>query len=287
MFESYKQCVNRALSGLGWGNAEDWIKYAVTASAVLFVLSIALAKGVWLLVFSAFSLLPLAAVYAVPLYFWESKQKAIEEELPQALYRAASNPFIPLEELVEDLAEGSSPLAKEFSRAARQVKNHVPVDQALENMAKASDSQLLKRALGLLLQGYRTGADMSDALRETAEEISGVAEVLREQAAATTIEKYTLLLAGGVIVPLVLGALISMVSSLDFTGLSELGFSSTEGVFENALLGTQLYIVEYAVLASLFVALQENSREKAFVYAAVLVPLSIALFMLAKAMAFA
>ena len=100
----------------------------------------------------------------------------------------------------------------------------------------------------------------------------------------STVEKYTLLLAGGIIVPLVLGALVAMVGSLNFTGLSELGFGSggSEQILANALAGSQIYIIEYAILASVFVAYQENSIEKSIIYMVVLVPLSFALFMLAK-----
>ncbi len=282
MIKEYRKQMRFALTGLGWGEESEWLKYAAIASGVFFLVSVLLTTGIWVLIFGTLSFLPLIGSYVLPVYFWASRQRKIDEELPQALYRAASNPFIPLEDLVEDLANGNTPLTQEFSKVARQVKNEIPVDQALEGLAKSNNSKLLKRAVSLLLQGYRTGADMSQALRETAEEISGIAEVMREQAASTTIEKYTLLLAGGVIVPIVLGSLISLVGSLDFAGLSELGFVSTKGLFENALLGSQIYIAEYAVLASIFVAYQENSPEKAVVYITVLVPLSMALFLLAK-----
>ncbi|MFC2174402.1 type II secretion system F family protein [archaeon] len=273
--------VQKAMTGLGWGDARQWLGRAMWAGAAVLVLGVALHE--WLV--CTISLLPLAAMYAVPTYFWARKQRLMEEELPQALYRAASSTIRPMEELVGELAEGGTPLAGEFAKANRQVANGVAVDDALEAMVECNDSQLLKRAIGLVLQGYRTGADMGDSLRETAEEISGAAEVVREQAATTAIEKYTLLLAGGVIVPLVLGALVSMVSTLNFTGLAEIGFGPADpkAMLASALLGSQIYILEYAVIASVFVAYQENNIEKAFVYAAVLVPLSMALFLAAKA----
>ncbi|MCK4327723.1 MAG: type II secretion system F family protein [Candidatus Diapherotrites archaeon] len=276
--------LQKAARGLGWGDAGELVRHAAWASGGIFV-AVFLAGGG---LFCGLALLPLAAAYAVPTYFWARRQGLIEEELPQALYRAASNTLMPIEALVEELSEGDSPLAREFGKAHMQVANGVPVDEALEAMIDSNDSRLLKRAVGLVLQGYRTGANMGDALRETAEEISGVAEVVREQAATTAIEKYTLLLAGGVIVPLILGALVSMVGSLDFVGLADMGLGPANPgeMLASALLGSQFYIVEYAVLASLFVAYQENSTEKAIVYIAVLVPLSMALFMLARAVMF-
>ena len=242
--------LDTSMGGLGWGSAGQLVKCAALAGVGMFAAILFSGGGL----LCGLGLLPLAAAYAVPNYFWARRQAAIEEELPQALYRAASNTFVPLEAMVEELSEGGSPLAQEFGKAHMQVSNGVAVDEALEAMAECNSSRLLKRAIGLVLQGYRTGADMGDALRETAEEISGIAEVVREQAATTAIEKYTLLLAGGAIVPLVLGSLVSMVMSMDFAGLGQMGLGpeNPAAMLESALLGSQAYIAEYAVIASLF-----------------------------------
>ena len=92
-----------------------------------------------------------------------------------------------------------------------------------------------------------------------------------------------MLLAGGIIVPAVLGIVVSMVSSMDFAGLAELGMgispSLREAIIKNAILGNQIYIVEYSIIASVFVAYQEGEVEKALVYASILVPLGIAIFL--------
>jgi len=276
--------MERALNGLGWGKAGDWVVYSVFVSMVLFIVDILFARGVWLAVFGVLSFMPIVAAYVFPNYFWARKQRKIGAELPQALYRAASNATAPLEELVGELSQGQGELPKEFRKVAMQLRNGIPIGPALEEMAASNDSRVLKRAASLLLQSYRTGADMGSALKETAEEISDIAVVVRAQGASTIIEKYTLLLAGGAIVPLVLGTLTAMVSSLDFTGLAELGFGSGSNgaLLANAVLGSQVYIIEYALLASIFVAYQEGTIEKAAIYAVVLVPLSVALFTIAS-----
>jgi hypothetical protein len=281
----YLRGMQRALDGMGWGNAGEWMKWAIAASGGALMLTVLFCRGEWALVFGVLSLLPVVAAYVVPSYFWASRQRQLEEELAQALHRAASNAFLPADALLAELSAGDTVLAREFRKASMQVRNGVPVDDALEEMAASNDSRMLSMALGLLVQCYRTGADMALAFRETADEISGLASVMRQQAINTTIEKYTLLLAGGVIVPLVLGALGAMVGSLSFAGLAELGFGAADqnALLANALLGSEIYIAEYAVIASVFVAYQESSLEKAVVYMAVLVPLSLALFMLARA----
>ena len=284
MLDDFKNKMQRSLDGLGWGEVNDWLRYSAGVSMGSLVLVSVLGTGDWTIIFGVLSFLPLIGAYVTPAYFWAAKQRKMECDLPQALYRAASNAFMPIEELIAELSEGDSELAGEFRKANMQIKNGISVEDALSTMASSNDSRLLTRTIDLLLQCYRTGADMAKAFKETAEEISGIATVMREQAVNSTVEKYTLLLAGGIIVPLVLGALVAMVGSLNFTGLSELGFGSggSEQILANALAGSQIYIIEYAILASVFVAYQENSIEKSIVYMVVLVPLSFALFMLAK-----
>ena len=91
-------------------------------------------------------------------------------------------------------------------------------------------------------------------------------------------QKYTLLIAGALIVPMVLGLVTKTVSGLNFGTLAELelGMPAAERI---ALLGAatfagQVYIAEYVVIASVFVAFFESDMKKAAVYAAILLPLS-------------
>ncbi len=284
MLEKISVRLGRALDGLGWGDSREWVLRPAIASALMFLLALSLAKGVWLLALCLAALLPIAGAYSIPAYLWAKRQRSIEAGLPQALYAAASRPFAPLEEIVRELSHGKGAMQQEFAKASMQVRNGIAIDTALEGMAAANDSALLKRAIGLLLQSYHTGADMGEALKETAEEISSMAEAVQARAASAAIEKYTLLLAGGIIVPIVLGTLSSMTSSLGLSGLAVLGFGSASGkeLLSSAVAGSQLYIAEYALIASVFVAYQEGAIENSLLYAAVLVPASMALFMLAS-----
>ena len=66
---------------------------------------------------------------------------------------------------------------------------------------------------------------------------------------------------------------------MNFSFISELGLGASElerkQLFDASILANYLYIFEYALLASVFAAWQENNSSKAIIYAIILVPLSL------------
>ena len=100
------------------------------------------------------------------------------------------------------------------------------------------------------------------------------------------IEKYTLLLASGIIVPLVLGLIVGLVQGMDFSGIEEFGIgtnvSQRKELLGTALIAIQAYIAEYSIIASVFVSNQEGNIKKAIIYALILLPLSLIVFSAAK-----
>jgi len=217
-------------------------------------------------------------------YRAEKKNREIEENLVGALYQASSlASYTNFENIIKALAESEGSLGFEFRKVYNEIKAGESADTALEKMAKRNSSPILKRAAGILASGYRTGMDLSSSLREVAEDAEKVLEIERENRASITVEKYTMLFAGGVIVPLILGTMISLSSSLDLSSLSEFGFgNSSKEIISNAALGNQIYIIIYSFMASLFAAYQEKRMGNAVVYLLVLLPCSVLLFNLAQ-----
>jgi pilus assembly protein TadC len=213
------------------------------------------------------------------------RERQIDEELNDALYQAAALcAFEPMERVVSELARGHGPLSREFATADKEIRGGAAPDRALSRLASHTRSAVLKRAVGFLILAYRTGADISGALQEIAEDAAETADAVRQRAAVLTVQKLTML-AGAFILPVVLGIAYTLASGLDTGSLSELGLGGTGPAPLAAILaGDHVYLAAYSVIASVAVAMQEGSREKALVYAAVLLPASQLLFLLVRSL---
>ncbi len=227
--------------------------------------------------------LPPTYLYLNPRYKEKKRSREMEKELIPSLYYASSVAhYSDTHEVMRKLSKGKDSLSREFRRAHLDVKNGSSVKKSLESMKERINSDLVKRAISMMIMGHETGADLSSALEEIAEEASQAAEINRERRVSSTIEKYTLLLAGGIIVPILLGSLTSVINSLELGPIITIGLGLPEAVKEsvknNTLIGNQVYICLYSITASLFVAYQEKEIEKALLYIAILLPLSLLLF---------
>ncbi len=209
----------------------------------------------------------------------------IELFLPDALYQMSSFPAgSPIEQSLASVSSSDYPwLSDEFALTLKQINAGAPVPEAFDGLWRRCNSSLVRRACVLLSQGYSTGFDMSIALREVADDIYEVRSIYRESQASLSIEKYTLILAGAFFVPAILGILLGMVSSLDFSGLVEIGFGMDSAVkkevLENAVLGTHIYLALYSIIASFFLALQEGNIRKGVLYSALMLPCALFVFL--------
>ena len=217
-------------------------------------------------------------------YKGRKRNAEIDRFLVDALYQASSlSSFTSIEEIFKTLAEaGYGALSQEFGKVYNGIKTGASVEDAIGRMAERNSSIALKRALNLFILGYKTGANISDALKEVADDAAETLSIIRERAAAMTLEKYTLLLAAAIIVPFFLGAMISLIHGLDLGSLAEFGLGldieTKNLILANTILGNNSYIAIYALMASVFVGYQENKIENALVYLCIMLPCSLFLF---------
>ena len=234
------------------------------------------------------SLAPTTIGFFYITYLVESRKKRIEKELPDLLLMASSLPErTGIEKLITFMATKSDgPLSKEFVIVKEKINMGTPITEALISLKKRNGSLSLNRSIDLLINSLESGAEMSAVFRETAEDFLQTNSIIRERSANSTIEKYTLLLAGGVLVPLILGKIAGMISEFNFSGMPELGIGMSElvreKIVEASLLGNVIYIAEYALIASAFIAFQEGQQQKAILYAIFLLPLSLGIYFFGK-----
>lgn len=229
--------------------------------------------------------LPLLMLFLYGEYAREKRRAEIEYYLPSALYQLAFYPpSTPIEQTISSLGRSDfGALGEEFALASRHVDAGHSVPRALEMLKKRNSSLLLDRACDLLALHYRSGSiESGETFKDVAEDVSSLQEIVRETTASLSLQKYTLLIGGSVLVPVVLALLFNVTSSLQEGFSNELlGLASSAGLQKTVMQSTQLYLGVFALVSSVFIASLEEKPSKALVYFAFMAPLSIALFNLA------
>ena len=227
--------------------------------------------------------------YAFLEYLEGKRVGEMENALPDALFHAASLQKIARQEqIIEAIASsGYGPLSEEFAAAGRQIKSGISMSLALSDISARSSSRLLERVNSLLLHGYKSGGEIRRALRDMAENIFSSLSLERERAAMLSMQKATILIGGAILVPLILGSVVSMVSSIDFE--ENPIFEGNGGIpvaKGDLILANQLYLAAYSLLSSLMVGQMEGKRSRFLPYFIFMCLSSLLLFSFAANAAF-
>jgi len=278
-------------------NGSSWNSFLAQGIAAGFGLSIALTaigavQGIKVLyiTFLAFACfpLPMCLLWLGHLYLFELSKRKKESMVPDCLLQASTFPKgTELTKILSYLSgDDFGALGKEFGAAESAIRKGATIKSALQEMSRRNKSGPISRAVSLLLLGHETGADMGSFLREAASDLLETNSILMERNATLVVEKATLLFAGGLIVPAVLGLIASLISGFSLDAFESLGFGSPAPeraeLLSTVLLASKIYIGEYAIIASLFIANQEGNQKKALVYAAFLLPCSLATYFIAS-----
>jgi len=234
------------------------------------------------IIFAFISFLIPVLIYLYLSYKIEKRTIKMEHSLPDLLFQAASfQKGAGTEEPIRQMSKYDyGPLSKEYSIVYRQIKAGLSIETALTNMYERNTSPLIERANKMLIYGFQTGADMYQALRETAEDMFSLFSLIRERRAVLSLQKYTILIGGAILVPVILGIVLQVVGGLDLSVIMDyLGQKvDTEAMFETSSIVIPIYLIIYSLLSSYMIADQEGEPKKAIVYFMFMAIISFVLF---------
>ncbi|MEM3399975.1 MAG: type II secretion system F family protein [Candidatus Micrarchaeia archaeon] len=265
---------------LGIKDPKNFFIMLFLVSSLLFIVSISFN----ILGFLGDAALPIYfLILMVPLLFYlllqnfrEMREREIEHNLPSALYHAASFPRgVAFEKIIDSLAQSDyGTLSEEFARVSAAVHAGSSVESALKKMGERYSSALLKNAVGLIARFYLVGSDMCVVLKESADEVQELFALTREQASMLSTQKYTILLASSVLLPLIMGLMLSIAS--------EIGFEKMHEAVRAGSFAAVSYILAFSLLAGFVVAHQEGNTRKFIVYFLAIVPIALSVFILSQ-----
>jgi Flp pilus assembly protein TadB len=230
--------------------------------------------------------IPFAALFCLAIapilqqiYRTQSQAAQMEKMLPGALFEVSYlQQTTSAEKWLEKIAEGNyGALSGIFAQCSRKVAAGAALPAVLADLAANSDSALLSRSAILISHAYSSGSHMHRALMETAQDILSTFSLISEREAALSMQKYTILFGGGVLVPIILGLVHGMASALG-------KFPGAQGGSTSAAmpLATSGYLLIYSLLASIAVGHSEGQRGNWPIYLAILAPLTLLLYHLSS-----
>lgn len=219
---------------------------------------------------------------------FEKRKREKESMLADLLLQASI--FCDESSLLETLNKIASQdfglISRDLTRTLGEIKKGASIEEALCHIKETNKSNYYSRVIDLFLQGYKSGNDISSTLKETAEDILESQAIIKERQAVMLVTKYTLIFSSAFIVPGILGLIIGLVSGLNFSGISNISFGMNpqerENLFLMSKLGASIYVVEYALLSSYFLALQDSNKKQVFIYAPLIGICAIIVFLLAQ-----
>ncbi len=254
--------------------------------AYLSLFSLALAMLMFIITQSIFSFIIILSplvLYGIFLYIDDMRISGMEDYMPDALFYAASLHNFGMEKVIREIANANyGELSRECRRAHRQVNAGFSVRVALQSIIDLNRSPVIERGISLLMKIHEVGASLEDALKKTAEDIHDMFLLLKERSSVLSMQKYNLMVAC-FLVPLIFGAVLSLVSSLDLSYIeSLLAVSSSRSLLPAVELSINIYLAEFALLASLFMADYSGSWKRFMLYFIFLLPLMFILYYAAQ-----
>ena len=258
---------------------------------------------IFLLSFNAFILVFLAIFFVLEIvfYLWlilkaDAKGRYIENVLPDALMLMAMNLKSGMttdRALIMAARPEFGPLETELNKTGKQILAGKDIKKAMMDMGSRIKSRVLERTISLLVEGIRSGGELSALLQQIAEEMQTTKAVESEVRANVLMYAIFIFFAAGVGAPLLFGISTYLVGGFS-QQISTIHTpdSGAIPISAGAISISPSFLVMFAVLAltitslfgGLIVGIVKKGEEKAGLkYIPMLLFMSLAIFFLVRA----
>ncbi|MBI5224813.1 hypothetical protein HY989_02995 [Candidatus Micrarchaeota archaeon] len=222
---------------------------------------------------------PFAIRHLIKEYREDKSVGEMELEIPNLLLSLSSKPKgLPFEYPIFELSKTQGMLGKKFLEAKRQIDLGFSTEYAILAMIESCKSHIAKRAIGLILDEYRTGGDYKQAYLSFGSDLLQIQKLQSENATANIMQKYTLLASIGVLIPSIIAILIGFVSGIGFSNSDPLVANAKNEILPSIVAAIQIYLILLAGIGSAIIALQEGKLKKAPIYFCILSACSLLIF---------
>ena len=184
------------------------------------------------------------------------KESRIREQFPEFLLQLSSYiKYLPLEKALERIGV-ETPLKEKVREFRSKLETTKNITEAVKVFASSRD-QLISLSGRVLEITYKTGKEMSYILQSLGKEM--IKENIRKRDAeiGLLIERYTLLIGGGLLVPGILGISFSFSSTLNID-FPEIGMTQNSSLTQAILLANRIYLTVYSIIVGSFLGSGKN-----------------------------
>ncbi len=217
-------------------------------------------------------------------YMFNIKKKKLEMALIDEVLLLSSQPRTnDIKQMLFKLSNSRYKIIQqEFKVILRKIENGHNVKELFYVLSRKYNSEILDRFLELLSNSITTGTVSVSDYRTFSSNFLKSKQLIDERASALLMQKYTIMFAGGLIVPGILGVVISLVrklsQNLDFTLIQQ--FQSQSSLFTICYVCSIIYVIEYVIISAIYLAMLESDIKKTIIYLVLMLPIAVSIFFL-------
>ncbi len=214
-------------------------------------------------------------------YYFSLEKKKLENALIDEILKLSSIPKSnDLKIILEKLSRSRNKIISDNFKdvLAKIEKGHKP-KEVFDILKRKYNSEILNRFLDLIYLSTTTGTISFSDYKSVADNFIKTKQVLDERNSNLLMQKYTILFASSLIVPGILGIVISLIKSLR-TSIPETASTAGISLYSITYYCVIIYIIEYIVISSIYLSILEDNRRKTIIYLVILLPVSLLIFFL-------